>query len=307
MDIRGVGRIAAAADGCTGAAGGCDVAVSDTDNGLEGVRITCRRTEDVSFTAAADGCAGAADGLYRALCYRDVGVALRAVAGADACARGISGSSGGLQSAHRRVADGDVSFALGVTTAADAGTAVGKSTFDTLFGIRIVDVDGRLAGGGFARTDGCAAAATCGHERISGDLDVGRAGRLFAAADACAAIAVAGGSVDLAAGDVDVGRAGRVFAAADACAAGAAGGLGDGAAGDVDLGSEGGFCARADARAAAVAAAALGRPDGAARNFHNLIAADAGAAFATVAGAVAAGSLLYLAAGDGEEVAAVNA
>ena len=248
-----------------------------TDNGLEGVRITCRRTEDVSFTAAADGCAAAADGIYCTVAfYRDVGVALRAVAGADACARGISGSSGGLQSAHRRIADGDVSFALGVTTAADAGTAVGKSTFDTLFGIRIVDVDGRLAGGEFARTDGCAAAATCGHERISGDLDVGRAGRLFAAADAGTAIAVAGGSVDL-------------------------------AAGDVDLGSEGGFCARADARAAAVAAAALGRPDGAARNFHNLIAADAGAAFATVAGAVAAGSLLYLAAGDGESTVAVDA
>ena len=209
MDLRGVGRIAAAADGCTGAAGGCDVAVSDTDNGLEGVRITCRRTEDVSFTAAADGCAGA-----------------------DACARGISGSSGGLQSAHRRVADGDVSFALGVTTAADAGTAVGKSTFDTLFGIRIVDVDGRLAGGGFARTDGCAAAATCGHERISGDLDVGRAGRLFAAADACAAIAVAGGSVDLAAGDVDGGSLGGVRAAADACAAARTLGLCNGAAGD---------------------------------------------------------------------------
>ena len=46
VDLRGVGRIAAAADGCTEAAGGCDVAVSDTDNGLEGVRITCRRTED---------------------------------------------------------------------------------------------------------------------------------------------------------------------------------------------------------------------------------------------------------------------
>ena len=55
VDLRGVGRLAAAADGCTGAAGGCDVAVSDTDNGLEGVRITCRTTEDDSFTAAADG------------------------------------------------------------------------------------------------------------------------------------------------------------------------------------------------------------------------------------------------------------
>ena len=35
LDVRGVGRIAAAADGCTGVAGGCDVAVSDMDNGLE--------------------------------------------------------------------------------------------------------------------------------------------------------------------------------------------------------------------------------------------------------------------------------
>lgn len=169
LDVRGVGRIAAAADGCTGVAGGCDVAVSDMDNGLEGVRRTRRRTVEVSFTAAADGCAVAADGLYRAAFYRDGGVALGAFAAANASARVISGISGGLQRAHRRVADGDVSLAGGVMTAADACTVVGKSMFDTLSGSCIVDVDGRLAGGGFARTDGCAAAAIRVHERILGD------------------------------------------------------------------------------------------------------------------------------------------
>ena len=35
-------------------------------------------------------------------------------------------------------------------TAADACTVVGKSMFDTLSGSCIVDVDGRLAGGGYA-------------------------------------------------------------------------------------------------------------------------------------------------------------
>ena len=70
-------------------------------------------------------------------------------------------------------------------TAADACTVVGKSMFDTLSGSCIVDVDGRLAGGGFARTDGCAAAAIRVHERILGDVDFGLAGRAFATADAC--------------------------------------------------------------------------------------------------------------------------
>ena len=236
LDVRGVGRIAAAADGCTGVAGGCDVAVSDMDNGLEGVRRTRRRTVEVSFTAAADGCAVAADGLYRAAFYRDVGVALGAFAAADAGARVISGSSGGLQRTHRRVADGDVSFAGGVMTAADACTVVGKSTFDTLFGSCIVDVDGRLAGGGFARTDGCAAAAIRVHERILGDVDFGLAGRAFAAADACAAVDAARGLFNGAAGDGDGGVAGGSHAAADAGTTGAALRVFDGAAGDGDVG-----------------------------------------------------------------------
>ena len=236
LDVRGVGRIAAAADGCTGVAGGCDVAVSDMDNGLEGVRRTRRRTVEVSFTAAADGCAVAADGLYRAAFYRDGGVALGAFAAANASARVISGISGGLQRAHRRVADGDVSLAGGVMTAADACTVVGKSMFDTLSGSCIVDVDGRLAGGGFARTDGCAAAAIRVHERILGDVDFGLAGRAFATADACTTADAARGLFNGAAGDVDGGVAPGVAAAADAGTTGAALRVFDGAAGDGDIG-----------------------------------------------------------------------
>ena len=306
LDVRGVGRIAAAADGCTGVAGGCDVAVSDTDNGLEGVRRTRRRTVEVSFTAAADGCAAAADGLYRAAFYRDVGVALGAFAAADASARVISGINGGRQRAHRRIADGDVSLAGGVTTAADACTVVGKSTFDTLFGSCIVDVDGRLAGGGFARTDGCAAAAIRVHERIPGDVDFGLAGRASAAADACTAARTLG-IFNGAAGDGDGGVAGGSHAAADACAAIAAGGIPDGAAGDGDLGSAGGCLAHADTRAAvaAVGAAAGGLMYIAAGDDEAFAAVDAAAASAAFG--AAAGGLLYPAAGDVQGAVAVDA
>lgn len=139
--------------------------------------------------------------------------------------------------------------------------------FDTLFGFCIVDVDGRLAGGGFARTDGCAAvdAARGLFNGAAGDGDGGVSGGSHAAADACAA----GGLMYIAAGD------GEAFAAVDAAAA-----------------------------SAAFGAAAGGLLYPAAGDVQGAVAADAVARLAAFG--CAAGGLLYPA-GDGEAVAGGNA
>ena len=182
--------------------------------------------------------------------------------------------------------------------ALSASGAVAVRSSGVQRGVGIADGDD-AAFSGHARAAALAAAA--------GGVDGAARNIHKAADDAAAAGAVLAGGV--AAGGLRDGIARNLHnaAAVDAIAAGAIGRSAALRGFDFGAAEDGEGAVTADAVAAALAAAAGGLRDGAAPNFHTAVTADAVAAVAAFAGGVAAGSLLYLAALDGECTVAADA